>query len=62
LKSCPYCGQSLVPFKLGVCMCGMQVGSIQYVVDPEKFAENQYCFHTVTSKVEKLGIAEMMDN
>jgi len=43
-------------------MCGMQVDSIQYVDDPEKFAKNQYCFYVGTPKVEKIGIAEMMDN
>ena len=62
LNSCPYCGQGLIPFKLGVCVCGMQVGSIQYVIDTEKFAKNQYHFYVGTSKVEKLGIVEMMDN
>ncbi|MDH3313924.1 MAG: hypothetical protein OEM28_12400 [Nitrosopumilus sp.] len=62
LMSCHSCGQGLIPFKKGVCMCGMQVGSIQYVNNPERFAENQYCFYVGTSKVEKLGIAEMMDN
>jgi len=40
----------------------MQVGDIRYVVDPEKFAQNQYFSYVGTSKVEKLGIAEMMDN
>ena len=44
LMSCHCCGQGLIPFKKGVCVCGMQVGSIHYVNDPEKFAENHYSF------------------
>jgi len=42
LMSCHCCGQGLIPFKKGVCICGMQVGSIQYVNDPEKFAKIHY--------------------
>lgn len=41
-KTCPRCGQKEMPFKLGVCRCGNQVGQIQYVKDPEKFARNYY--------------------
>jgi len=62
LNSCHSCGQGLIPFKKGVCVCGMQKGSIQYVNDPEKFAKNQYYSYVGTSKVEKLGIEEMLDN
>ncbi len=43
-KICPYCGQNDTPFKLGVCKCGNQVGEIQYVKDPEKFARNYYSY------------------
>ena len=31
-------------FQSGVCMCGMQVVDIQYVDNPEKFAENPYSY------------------
>ena len=44
LKTCPYCGQSKIPFKRGVCLCGKQVGSIQYISDTEKFATHYYSF------------------
>ena len=43
-KKCPYCGQEEIPFKLGICICGEQVGSIQYVKDSHKFASNYYSF------------------
>lgn len=43
-KNCPYCGQSKIPFKLGVCICGKQVGTIQYVNDVKKFAKNYYSY------------------
>ena len=62
MRSCSSCGQGKIPFKLGVCLCGNQMGQIQYVNDPEKFAKNQYFSYVETSKVEKLGIEEMMDN
>ena len=39
-KTCPRCGQEKIPFKLGVCICGRQVGSIQYVKDSQEFAAN----------------------
>lgn len=61
-KTCPYCGQGRIPFKLGVCVCGKQVGKIQYVKNTEKFAKSQYYSYIGTPKVEKLGIAELMDN
>lgn len=41
-KTCPYCGQSSIPFKQGVCICGKQVSEIQYVKNPKKFAKVQY--------------------
>ena len=41
-KTCPYCGQSKIPFKMGICICGKQVGNIQYVKNKEKFAKGQY--------------------
>ena len=62
MKFCSMCGQGKIPFKLGVCVCGNQVGQIQYVIDAEKFAKNYYNSYVETSKVEKLGIEEMMDN
>lgn len=43
-KKCPYCGQEEIPFKLGICICGEQVGSIQYVKDSHEFASNYYSF------------------
>jgi len=43
-KVCPFCGQSRVPFKLGVCVCGIQVGDIQYVKSHKKFAKNYYSY------------------
>ena len=61
-KTCPYCGQSYVPFKKGVCICGKQVGDITYVNDPTKFAMCQYYSYIGIPRVEKLGIAELADN
>ena len=49
LISCHSCGQGLVPFKKGVCVCGTQVGSIQYVNDPEKFAKYHYSYMETSS-------------
>ena len=60
-KECPYCGQNTIPFKKGVCICGGQVGNVQYVKNPEKFARNYYSY-IGTAKTEKLGIKELMDN
>ena len=45
-KECPYCGQSEIPFKLGVCICGRQVGGIQYVRNPKVFAKNYYYYYS----------------
>jgi len=61
-KFCSTCGQGKISFKMGVCMCENQVGKTQYVNDTEKFAKNQYHFYARTSKVEKLGIEEMINN
>lgn len=62
-KSCPYCGQSKIPFKLGVCICGAQIGNIQYVKDSNTYVKNWYSYvGNNSSKVQKLGIAELMDN
>ena len=61
-KECPCCGQRKIPFKLGVCVCGNQVGGIQYVNSAEKFANVQYYSYVGTPNVDKLGIAELMDN
>ena len=44
IKKCPYCGQEKIPFKLGICICGEQVGNIQYVKDSHEFASNYYSF------------------
>ena len=41
-KTCPHCGQDQIPFKLGICICGKQVGKIQYVKNSEIFARNYY--------------------
>ncbi len=41
-KTCPHCGQDQIPFKLGICICGKQVGKIQYVENSETFAKNYY--------------------
>ena len=60
-KECPYCGQNQIPFKLGVCMCGKQVGNIQYVKDSRAFAKQWYSY-IENQKIEKLGIQEMEDN
>jgi hypothetical protein len=61
-KECPYCGQSKIPFKLGVCICGAQVGSILYVKNTIQFAKGQYYSYVGEKKVEKLGIEELVDN
>ena len=52
----------MVSFNLGVCVCGMQVGCIQYVKNPAKFAKGQYYSYVGDSNVEKLGISELDDN
>ncbi|MGH1521939.1 MAG: hypothetical protein ACRBB2_06175 [Nitrosopumilus sp.] len=41
-KACPHCGQDQIPFKLDICVCGKQVGKIQYVKNSETFARNYY--------------------
>ena len=61
-KECPCCGQRKIPFKMGVCVCGNQVGGIQYVNSAEKFANVQYYSYVGTPNVDKLGIAELTDN
>jgi len=43
-KTCPCCGQGVIPFKLGVCFCGTQVGRIQYVQNANNFAKNWYTY------------------
>ena len=60
-KACPYCGQSKIPFKMGVCVCGAQVGKILYVKSSKAYAENWYSY-VGNSKIEKMGIAELLDN
>ncbi|QMU54776.1 MAG: hypothetical protein GKS07_07750 [Nitrosopumilus sp.] len=60
-KTCPYCGQSKIPFKMGVCICGAQVGKIRYVTNSKKYAKNWYSY-VGNSKIEKMGIVELMDN
>ena len=60
-KTCPYCGQGKIPFKLGVCVCGKQVGDIQYVDNSKSYAKHWYSY-IGTPTVEKLGISELMDN
>lgn len=60
-KTCPYCGQSKIPFKKGVCICGAQVGKVQYVNNPKNTVKQFYTY-IGDEKVEKLGIEELMDN
>jgi hypothetical protein len=60
-KTCPYCGQSRIQFKKGVCICGAQVGKIQYVCNPRNTVK-QYYTYIGDEKTEKLGIEELMDN
>jgi hypothetical protein len=60
-RACPNCGQGSIPFKVGVCICGMQVGKIQYVNNPQKIVK-QYYTYVSNPNTEKLGIAELVDN
>ena len=41
-KRCSECGQNEIPFKMGVCICGNQVGKIQYIKNTKLFAKNYY--------------------
>jgi hypothetical protein len=41
-RACPECEQNKIPFKKGVCVCGKQLGQIQYVKSPETFARTNY--------------------
>ena len=43
-KECPYCGQNQIPFKMGVCICGHQIGRIQYIKNTENYAKNYYSY------------------
>ena len=43
-KTCPYCEQGVIPFKLGVCICGKHIGRIQYVKNVGSFAQNYYSY------------------
>ena len=61
-KECPCCGQRKIPFKMGVCVCGAQVGDIQYVNSAEKFANVQYYEYIGNENVDKLAITELLDN
>ena len=54
-RTCPNCGQGVIPFKLGVCICGTQVGKIQYVQNASSFAKNWYSY--VGSDVSKYDTA-----
>ena len=60
-KVCSQCGQGEVPFKLGVCLCGNQVGEIQYVKDPRQFAKNYFRHEKYDTAVEETfaGIPEV---
>lgn len=53
-KDCFFCGQGLIPFKLGVCFCGQQVGSITYVKNTQHFAKINYSYlgNTVYEKYD----------
>ena len=44
-KECPYCGQKEVPFKLGVCICGKQVGGIIYVENAARYARTRFPYY-----------------
>jgi hypothetical protein len=35
-NDCPRCGQGLVPFRYGLCICGKQVGLEIFLVDGGK--------------------------
>lgn len=42
-KACSNCGQNKLPFKKGVCpRCSCQIGSIQYVKDPQEYVASNY--------------------
>ena len=42
-KACPQCGQNKIPFKKGVCpKCSNQIGSIQYVKNPQEYVRSNY--------------------
>jgi len=43
-KTCPRCGQEKIPFKLGVCICGRQMNSIQHVKNSQEFVSNYDSF------------------
>jgi len=60
-KVCFQCGQGEFPFKLGVCLCGNQVGEIQYVKDPKQFVKNYYRHEKYDTAVEETfaGISEV---
>ena len=32
-KACPTCGQGLIPFRYGLCICGTQIGFQKFLVD-----------------------------
>lgn len=44
-KTCPNCGQSMIPFKMGVCVCGEQVGKIQFIINTKRYAKNYYSYN-----------------
>ena len=41
-RECSLCGQGIIPFKLGVCICGQQMGCVQYVENTQLFAKNYF--------------------
>ena len=53
-RECPFCGQGIIPFKLGVCICGQQIGCIQYVENTQLFAKNYYAYlgNTISEKYD----------
>ncbi len=61
-KICPNCGQGKIPFKKGVCICGKQIGKIQYIKNTQKFVKTNYSNVDSKPKIEKLEIKELMDN
>ena len=60
-KACPYCGQQQIPFKMDVCICGNQIGKIQYVKNSETYAKNWYSY-ILEPTVRYLDIMELEDN
>jgi len=35
-KNCPSCGQGLIPFRYGLCICGEQIGFTKFLINKEE--------------------------